>query len=174
MLYCSLLLLFCYFLWLFLGWSLFAVFVCLSTVLWSLNFIIFVMVPLHHIIVYYITKLHYSRLFSYYVVIIYLVLFLLFSFCFHFILLLVLLSPFKFYLIMCCICCFISYLCYCIYYHFISLFIPRNLLGQKCGEKKPTVSFFFSVRHIWKHDLIFLFLLDYKFFLRRHVLDFTK
>ena len=29
---------------------------------WSLNFIIFVMVLLHHIMVYYITKLHYSRL----------------------------------------------------------------------------------------------------------------
>ena len=29
---------------------------------WSLNFIIFVMLLLHHIIVYYITKLHYSRL----------------------------------------------------------------------------------------------------------------
>ena len=38
---------------------------------------------------------------------------------FIFILLLVLLSPFKFYFILCCICCFISYLFYCIYYHLI-------------------------------------------------------
>ena len=62
---------------------------------------------------------------------------------FIFILLLVLLSLFKFYLILCCICCFIWYLCYCIYYHFISLFIPRNPLGQKYGEKTNSFILFF-------------------------------
>ena len=85
----------------------------------------------------------------------YLVLFLLFFFSFCFIFLLVLLSPFKFYLILCCICCLISYLRYCIYYHFISLFIPRNPLSQKC-EKKTNRFILFSSRHIWKHVLMFL------------------
>ena len=77
---------------------------------WSLNFIIFVIVLLHRIMVYYITKLHYSRL-SYYFVIIYLVLFLLFPFYFHVILLLVLLSSFKFYFIL-----FLFYLVFVLLY----------------------------------------------------------
>ena len=68
-----------------------------------------------------------------------------FSHCFYFsvIFLLLLLLLFFFYdclLIGLCFlflffCCFISYLCYCICYHFILLFIPRNLLSQKCKEK---------------------------------------
>ena len=51
---------------------------------------------------------------------------------------------------------FFSYLCYCIYYQFISLCILRNPLTQKWG-KRPTVSFFFFSRHIWKQVLLFFF-----------------
>ena len=123
------LLLFCYFLWLFVGWSLFFVVVLMSCDSgWSnprwiliclLSFwLIINVVELNYIILYYNTKLHYSRLSC-----------LLMSlpiqhcFCyslsiFIFNLLLVLLSPFKFSLISCRICCFISYFCYCLYYHF--------------------------------------------------------
>ena len=66
------------FLWFFVGWPLFLfLFSCLVTKVWetknplypvyflsdwSFNFIIFVMVELNYIILYYITKLHYSRL----------------------------------------------------------------------------------------------------------------
>ena len=75
-------------------------------------------VELNYIILYYNTKLHYSRLS-------YLLMSLPIQHCFCyslsifiFNLLLVLLSPFKFSLISCRICCFISYFCYCLYYHF--------------------------------------------------------
>ena len=104
---------------------------------------IFVMVLLHHIIRYYITKLHYSRLLYFILSWLLFIIVFIILFSFHFIFLLVLLSPFKFYLILCCICCFISYLCYCIYYHYISLCIPRNLLNQKCGEKTNSFILFF-------------------------------
>ena len=70
---------FCYFLWLFGGWSLFFAFVFMFfhsslsnqgptlTFLiffdWLLNLIIIILSLLHYIIVYYLTKLHYCRLF---------------------------------------------------------------------------------------------------------------
>ena len=86
----------------------------------------------------------------------YLVLFLLFFFSFCFIFLLVLLSPFKFYLILCCMFCFILYLCYCIYYQFISLYIRRNPLSQKCGEK--TNSFILHLCTVrWCVGMYFIF-----------------
>ena len=39
---------------------------------------------------------------------------------------------------------------------FLSLFIPRNLLSQKCRAKTNNFILFFP-RHIWKHVLIFFF-----------------
>ena len=119
------------------------------------------MVLLHYIIIYYITKLHYSRLF-YLICHYYLFSFALsFSFWFHFDILLVLLWPFKFYLILCCICCFVSYLCYCIYYHFYH-YLSREISWAKNVGRRSTVSLFFSSRLIWKHVLIFVRLLFFK------------
>ena len=76
---------------------------------------------------------------------------------FIFTLLLDLLSPFKFYLILCYICYFILYLCYCIYYY-LYYYLSRVIPWAKNVGSRPTVSFFFSFRHIWKHVLIFSFL----------------
>ena len=84
---------------------------------------------------------------------------------FIFILLLALLAPFKLYLILYCICCFISYLCYCICYR-LYYYLSRVISWAKNIRWRPTVSFFFSSRHISKHILIlffvFLKLLFYK------------
>ena len=126
------------------------------------------MVLLHYIIVYYVTKLHYSRLL--YLTLSWLLFSILFIilFLFLFYFSISLLSNFKFCLIWCCICRFISYLSYCIYYQFISLCIPRYPLNQKCGEK-PTGSFFFSSRHIWKH----IFLLRFTFYVLLVLLIFN-
>ena len=89
--------------------------------------------------------------------IVYLVLFFYYSLSiFIFILLLVLLAPFKFYLILCCICCFISYLCYCLHYR-LYYYSSRFISWVKNAGWRPTVSFFFSSRHIWKHVLILFF-----------------
>ena len=124
---------------------------------WSLNFIIFIMVLLHHFVEYYITKLYYSILLYLIMSWLFIHYFLYHSFSiFIFILLLILLSPFKLCLILCCICCFIWYWCHCIYYHFTSLFMPRNPLSQIIG-KRTIVSFFFFSRHIWRHAFFCFF-----------------
>ena len=49
-----------------------------------------------------------------------------------------------------------SYLCYCIYYRFY-YYLSRVISWAKNVRWRPTVSFFFSSRHIWKHVLISLF-----------------
>ena len=85
----------------------------------------------------------------------YLVLFLLFSFYFHFIFLLVLLS-----ICSCVAFVVLSRICVIVFiiilYHYVSRVIPwaRNV------GKRPTVSLFFSSRHIWKHVLNFFFFFE--------------
>ena len=55
-----------------------------------------------------------------------------------------------------CMCFFISYLYYCIYYHFCYN-LSHEISWAKNVEQRPTVSFLFSSRHIWKHVLIFFY-----------------
>ena len=129
----------------------------------SILYHIYYIILLNCIIVDYFILLCHDYLFSIVFIILFLFSFLFFyQFYFH---------PMKFYLIMCCICCFISYLCYCIYYHFISLFIPRNPLGQKCGEKTNSFILFFLSIYM---KTFFLSLFQVTIFSWGHVLNFIK
>ena len=96
----------------------------------SLNFITFVMVLLHHIIVYYISKLHYSRLL--YLILSWLLFstafIILFLFSFYFSI------SFTFTLQILFVLHLLFYLVFVLLY-LLSLCIPRNPLSQKCGEK---------------------------------------
>ena len=101
---------------------------------WSLNFIIFVMVLLHHIMVYYITKLHYSRylylILSWLLLSIVFIIIFLFSFYFS------ISFTFTLQILFDLVLHLLFYLVFVLLYLLsIYIIIPRNPLSQKCGEK---------------------------------------
>ena len=104
---------------------------------WSLNFIIFVMVLIDHIIVYYITKLHYSRL-------LYLIMsWLLFSIVFIILFLFLFYFSISFTFTLQILFDLVLHLLFYLVFVLLYLFIPRNPLSQKCGEKTNSFILFF-------------------------------